>query len=604
MNTNFSKRKYVIITIFLVIGFIYIARLFYVQVYEDKYILSAQNNVIRKQLIYPSRGLIYDRNGKVLVANDVAYDLMVIPKQIQSIDTLRFCSLLQISKENFLKYYKKARHYSPYKASLFMGQIPKEEFAYIQEILYEFPGFFVQKRTLRRYPYSVAALNLGDVGEVNARDLKRDDYYTSGDYIGKSGLEKFYEKKLRGSKGVEYVMVDVFNRVKGSYKGGRFDTLAVQGENLYTGLDLDLQAYGEKLMRNKIGSIVAIEPSTGEILSLVSSPSFDPALLVGRQRGKNFNILVHDSLKPLFNRAVMAAYPPGSTFKLVNALAALQEHAITPQTKFSCNGPESTPIKCTHHHITPLSLVYGIQQSCNPFFWNVFKSILNNPKYKTTHEAYKAWYKIVKSFNLGEKFESDLMYQRRGNIPSAEYYDKLYRGSWNALTVRSLAIGQGEILITPMQMANITAIIANRGYYYPPHLVRAVKHADSLTDAARKKKRVLVDSKYFEVVIDGMEKVAEIGGTAWRASLDSIVVCGKTGTVQNPHGRDHSVFVAFAPKENPQIAIAVVVENAGDYGGTWAAPISSLMMEKYFYGEIKRKNKEKRILNADLIPRK
>jgi penicillin-binding protein 2 len=604
MEINFSKRKYVIISIFLVIGLIYIARLFYVQVYEDKYILSAQNNVIRKQLIYPSRGLIYDRKGKVLVANDVAYDLMVIPSRIQSIDTLRLCSLLQITKEDFLKFYKKARHYSPYKASLFMGQIPKEEFAYLQEILYEFPGFFVQKRTLRRYPYSVAALNLGDVGEVNARDLRRDDYYAPGDYIGKSGLEKFYEKKLRGSKGVEYVMVDVFNRVKGSYKGGRFDTLAVQGENLYTGLDLDLQAYGEKLMQNKIGSIVAIEPSTGEILSLVSSPSFDPALLVGRKRGSNFNILVHDSLKPLYNRALMAAYPPGSTFKLVNALAALQEKAITPKTKFSCNGPESTPIKCTHHHITPLSLEYGIQQSCNPFFWNVFKNILNNPKYKTTHDAYRAWYKIVKSFNLGEKFESDLMYQSRGNIPSAEYYDKLYRGSWNALTVRSLAIGQGEILITPMQMANITAIIANRGYYYPPHLVRAVKHADSLTDAARKKRRVLVDSKYFEPVIDGMEKVAEVGGTAWRASLDSIVVCGKTGTVQNPHGKDHSVFVAFAPKENPKIAIAVVVENAGDYGGTWAAPISSLMMEKYFYGKIKRKNKEKRILNADLIPRK
>ncbi len=603
MTSNFTKRKYVIISIFLVIGLIYIARLFYVQVYEDKYILSAQNNVIRKQVVYPSRGLIYDRNGSVLVANDVVYDLMVVPNQLEAMDTIRFCNLLSISKDDFFKYYKKARKYSPYKASLFMGQLPKEEFAYIQEILYDFPGFYVQKRTLRRYPFSVAALNLGDVGEANRRDLKRDSYYKLGDYIGKSGLEKYYEKELRGSKGAEYVLVDVFNRVKGSYKGGHYDTLAVQGKNLYTGLDLELQAYGETLMRNKIGSIVAIEPSSGEILSLISSPSFDPAMLVGRKRGQNFNKLVKDSLKPLYNRALMAAYPPGSAFKLVNALVGLQENAITPKTKFSCNGPLSVPIKCTHNHITPLSLVNGIQQSCNPFFWQTLKSILNNPKYKSTHEAYVGWYTIVKSFGLGEKFNSDLMYESKGNIPSAEYYDKLYRGHWNALTVRSLAIGQGEILITPIQLANMTAAIANRGFYYSPHLVRAIDTPENLTQSAKIKNPVLVDNHHFKKVIEGMEKVAQIHGTAWRAALDSIPVCGKTGTVQNPHGKDHSVFIAFAPKENPKIAIAVVVENAGDYGGTWAAPIASLMMEKYFYGEIKRKNKEKRILEADLIPR-
>jgi len=584
-------------------GLVYIARLFYVQVYEDKYILSAQNNVIRKQIIYPTRGLIYDRNSNVLVANDVVYDLMIIPNQLKSIDTNQFCNLLNISKKDFLKYYTKARKYSPYKASLFMGQLPKEEFSYLQEILYDFPGFYVQKRTLRRYPFSVAALNLGDVGEVSRKDLKRDSYYKSGDYIGKSGLEKYYERVLRGSKGSEYVMVDVFNRVKGSYKDGRFDTLAVQGENLYTGLDLELQAYGETLMQNKIGSIVAIEPSSGEILSLVSSPSFNPAMLVGRKRGKNFNLLVKDSLKPLYNRALMASYPPGSTFKLINALVGLEEHAITAQTKFSCEGPESTPIKCTHYHDTPLSLVYGIQQSCNPFFWQVFKSILNNPKYSNTHKAYEKWYAIVKSFGLGEKFNTDLMYESRGNIPTAAYYDKLYRGRWNALTVRSLSIGQGEILITPIQMANMTAAIANRGFYYSPHLVRAIDKPDNYTLTAKIKNNIPVDKKHFEKVIEGMEHVAEVGGTAWRASLDSIIVCGKTGTVQNPHGKDHSVFIAFAPKENPKIAIAVVVENAGDYGGTWAAPIASLMMEKYFYGEIKRKKKEKRILDADLIPR-
>jgi len=603
MKTNFDKRKLVIISIFLVVGMVYIARLFYVQVYQDKYILSAQNNVVRKRVIYPSRGLIYDRNGRVLVANDVAYDLMITPNQMGSIDTNRFCKLLNISKDDFIKYYNNARHYSPYKASLFIGQLPKDEFAYLQEILYEFPGFFVQKRTLRRYPYEVAALNLGDVGEVNRYELTHNSYYALGDYIGKSGLEKFYENELRGSKGAEYVVVDVFNRVKGSYKEGKFDTLAVQGENLYTGLDLELQAYGEKLMVNKIGSIVAIEPSSGEILSLVSSPTFDPTMLVGRKRGENFNVLVNDSLKPLYNRAIMATYPPGSAFKLVNALAALQEKAITPSTQFVCNGPLSVPIKCTHNHITPLSLISGIQQSCNPFFWQTFKSTLENSKYRKTRDAYEAWYKIVKSFNLGEKFDSDLMYESRGNIPSPEYYDKLYRGRWNALTVRSLAIGQGEILISPIQLANMTAIIANRGYFYSPHLVRAIATPENLTESARKKNRVLVDSLHFEIVIDGMEKVASIGGTAWRAALDSIAVCGKTGTVQNPHGRDHSVFIAFAPKENPKIAIAVVVENAGDYGGTWAAPIASLMMEKYFYGVIKHKEKEKRILEADLIPR-
>ena len=603
MKPNYSKRKYVIISIFLFIGFVYILRLFYVQVYEDKYILSAQNNVVRKLVIFPSRGIIFDRNNKIIVANDVVYDLMIVPNQISAIDTSRFCGLLGISTNQFREYYTKAYNHSPYKSSLFLGQLPKEEFAYLQETLYEFRGFYVQKRTLRRYPYPVAALNLGDIGEVNRRDLEIDSYYNLGDYIGKSGLEKFYENELRGRKGAEFVMVDVFNRVKGSYKEGRFDTLSYQGKNLYTGLDVELQAYGEKLMQNKIGSIVAIEPSTGEILSLVSSPAFDPAMLVGRKRGENFNRMVNDSLKPLYNRALMATYPPGSAFKLVNALVALQENAITPNTQFYCSGTATVPIKCSHSHSSPLSLVYSIQQSCNPFFWQTLKSILNNPKYKGSHEAYQAWFNIVKSFGLGEKFNSDLVYESSGNIPSNAYYDKVYHGRWNAMTVRSLSIGQGEILTTPIQLANIVAIIANRGFYYPPHLVRAIDEPNNLTQSAKTKKKVLVESNHFEKVIEGMEKVTQSGGTAWRAALDSISICGKTGTVQNPHGRDHSVFIAFAPKDNPKIAIAVVVENAGDYGGTWAAPIASLMLEKYFYGKIKSIEKEKRIIEADLIPR-
>ena len=601
MKNNYSDRKYVVISIILIIGLIFLARLYYVQIVLDEYRLSADNNSKRKNVIYPARGILYDRNRNILVANDAAYDLMVIPKQIKDLDTNRFCSLLNMKKEKFIIRTKKAKKYSWYKASLFLGQIPKKEFAYMQETLYEFSGFYVQERTLRRYPFHSGALNLGDIGEVNKRDLERDSYYRSGDYIGKSGIEKFYEKELRGQKGVEYVMVDVFNRPKGKYKDGRFDTLAVNGQNLYTSLDAELQQYGELLMQNKLGSIVAIEPSTGEVLSLVSSPAYDPAILVGRNRGKNFNRLVKDSLKPLYNRAIMAAYPPGSTFKMLNALIALDEGVVNIHTEYSCSGTVTKPIKCSHNHITPLAMVYGIQQSCNPYFWNVFKATLNNPKYGSVKKGFAAWSRKVQSFGLGKKFKTDLMYERPGKVPTSEYYNKVYNGSWSALTVRSLAIGQGELLITPLQLANLTAAIANRGFYYPPHLVKAVGTPNHLISKYAEKQMVEINPKYFAPIIEGMMKVVQIGGTARRGAMDSTVVCGKTGTVQNPHGRDHSIFIAFAPMDNPKIAIAVVVENAGDFGGTWAAPIASLMMEKYLKRKVIRLEKEKRILEADLI---
>lgn len=601
MKKNYSDRKYIMIGIISLIGLIFIARLFYVQIIEEKYVLSADNNVIRKNIIYPARGIIYDRNGKIMVANNAAYDLMVIPRQIDNFDTNRFCSLLQISKADFERRMTKAKKYSRYKASLFLGQIPKQEFSYLQETLYEFSGFFVQERTLRRYPYHSGALNLGDIGEVNRKDLDRDPYYHLGDYIGKSGIEKFYEKELRGEKGVEYVMVDVYNRTKGKYKDGRFDTLAIKGKSLYTSLDAELQEYGEALMKNKLGSIVAIEPSTGEILSLVSSPSYDPAILVGRNRGKNFNILVNDTLKPLYNRALMAAYPPGSTFKMLNALIALEEEVVTVNTEFSCSGTTSKPIKCSHNHITPLGMIYGIQQSCNPYFWNVFRNTLNNPRLGGIKNGFESWSNKVKSFGLGGKFHTDLMYEKAGLVPSREYYDKVYRGSWNALTVRSLAIGQGELLITPLQLANLTAAIANRGFYYPPHLVKAIARPDQAISKFKEKKTVDIKPKYFDPIIEGMMKVVQIGGTARRGAMDSVIVCGKTGTVQNPHGDDHSMFIAFAPMDDPKIAIAVVVENTGDFGGTWAAPIASLMMEKYLKRKVIRLEKEKRILEADLI---
>lgn len=601
MKKNYSERKYIIISIVIVLGLILLARLFYVQIIDEKYALSADNNAIKKKTIYPARGIIYDRNGKILVANDIAYDLMVVPRQVKDLDTNRFCDLLQISKEEFEKRIQKAAKYSRYKASLFLGQIPKQEFAYLQETLYEFKGFYTQERTLRRYPYHSGALNLGDIGEVNRRDLERDSYYKQGDYIGKSGIEKYYEKDLRGKKGVEFLLVDVLSRTKGSYKDGYFDTLAVNGKNLFTSLDAELQVYGERLMKNKLGSIVAIEPSSGEILSLVSSPSYDPALLVGRNRGKNFTLLVNDTLKPLYNRALMAAYPPGSTFKMLNALIALDDNVLTINTEFSCSGPVSTPIKCSHNHITPLGMIYGIQQSCNPYFWNAFRATLNNPRLNDVKKGFESWHNKVRSFGLGQKFNTDLMYEKAGNVPSVEYYDKVYRGSWNALTVRSLAIGQGELLITPLQLANLTAAIANRGFYYPPHLVKSIGIEENTISKYNEKQNVDIKRENFEPIIEGMEKVVQVGGTARRGALDSIAVCGKTGTVQNPHGRDHSIFIAFAPKENPKIAIAVVVENSGDYGGTWAAPIASLMMEMYLNREVVRERKEKRILNANLI---
>lgn len=601
MKNNYSDRRYVIIAIIIMIGLIFLARLFYVQIIEERYALSADDNVIRKKVIYPARGIIYDRDERILVANDAAYDLMVIPRQVKDLDTTRFCSLLKMSKEEFISRITKASKYSRYKSSLFLGQIPKYEFAYIQETLYEFSGFYVQERTLRRYPYQSGALNLGDIGEVNRNDIDRDSYYRSGDYIGKSGIEKFYEEELRGKKGLVYLMVDVLNRTKGKYKQGKFDTLAVNGKSLYTSLDAELQKYGELLMQNKLGSIVAIEPSSGEILSLVSSPSYDPSILVGRNRGKNFNILVKDSLKPLFNRALMAAYPPGSTFKMLNALVALDEGVVTINTEFSCSGRVSKPIKCSHNHETPLAMIYGIQQSCNPYFWNTFKSTMNNSRYGDVKKGYQSWYQKICSFGLGKKFNTDLMYEKAGNVPSVAYFDKLYRGSWNALTVRSLAIGQGELLITPLQLANLTAAIANRGYYYPPHLVKAIGSPDNIIGKFQEKQHVEIQTKYFLPIIEGMKRVVEVGGTARQGALDSVIVCGKTGTVQNPHGRDHSIFIAFAPMDDPQIAIAVVVENTGDYGGTWAAPIASLMMEMYLNRKVIRKEKEKRILEADLI---
>ena len=598
IKRNLSGRKTVILLIFSSIALIFIIKLFFLQVIDHSYKLSSQNNVLRYITQYPARGKILDRNSKLLVYNEAAFDLLVIPQQVKAFDTADFCELLNIEKEDFNARLNKARKYSRYRPSVFLEQISKEDYGYIAEKLYQFSGFYFQARTLRHYPQPIAAHVLGDVGEVNQRNIDEDSYYKSGDYIGKSGIERFYEKELRGNKGLKIVLVDVYNREKGSFQEGRYDTLPIAGKDLVLGLDADLQAYGEALMQNKTGSIVAIEPSSGEILSLITSPSFDPNLLVGRIRGKNYKALQHDSLKPLINRAVSGSYPPGSTFKMINALVALNIGAINEHTQFTCQGKLSSPIKCTHNHKSPLALLEAMENSCNPYFWNTFRSTLYSSRYKNHKEAYDYWFDTMHKFGLGVPFNTDIPFELSGNIPSRAYFDKLYRGSWNALTVRSLSIGQGEILVTPLQLANLAVIISNKGFYYKPHLLKSVVGDKNLPETYIQKIETGVATEHFEIVKKSMLDVFEGDhGTARYYKIDSIQAGGKTGTVQNPHGDDHSMFIAFAPYDNPQIALAVVVENAG-YGSTWAAPIATLMIEHYLKGKSSRPALEKRIMET------
>ncbi len=598
---QFAQRQYIIIGAFILIGLIFWIRLMFLQVVDDTYKQYADRNATRSITQYPARGLIYDRNEKLLVVNEAVYDLMIIPRQAKDIDTAEFCSLMKITAEQYNEYFTKAESYSRYKPSIFISQISKKDYAYLEEKLFKFPGFYVQPRTVRKYPYPVAAQTLGYVGEVNADHLKKDAWYRSGDYIGISGLESTYEKKLRGKKGVKVVLVDVHNRIKGPYRDGAYDTVAVKGNDLVTTLDVDLQTYGEYLMQNKKGSVVAIEPKTGEILSFISSPGYDPNLLVGRIRNKNYKLLRKDINKPLYNRASMATYPPGSAFKLLNAAIGIEEGILKPYTRYTCNGPESKPIRCTHHHESPIGPVGAIRESCNPFFWNTFRDIIN--KHDNPREGFLTWRKYVLSFGLGSTFNTDLFSERPGNVPQAKYYDKYFGlGHWNALTIRSLSIGQGELLLTPMQMANLVATIANKGYFIKPHFVKKINHTTTDHAVAPSFQKVVTDvsPESFDMVIEGMDQVVQTGTARWYAKMDSIRICGKTGTVQNPHGDDHSVFIAFAPKENPQIAIAVVVENSG-FGSVWAAPVASLMIEKYLTGHVKREALEEKMANAVFI---
>ncbi|MCC6838361.1 MAG: penicillin-binding protein 2 [Bacteroidia bacterium] len=603
-----SDRKYFIIGIFILIGLIYIARLFYIQVIDDTYKLDARNQAFRYKTEYPIRGYIYDRKGKLLVYNEAAYDLMVLPKDVKDLDTADFCDLLGITKEQFLKKMKKAVQApnSPRRESIFEKQLSPREYASLQERLYRFKGFWVQSRTLRKYPKKIAAHMLGYIGEADKNITEKDPYYKDGDYLGISGIEKTYEKVLRGKKGMRIMMVDVHNREKGSYMNGIYDTMAISGKPLTTTIDADLQEYGEKLMQNKIGSLVAIDPQTGEILAIITSPTYDPNLLVGRARNKNFSMLLKDTIgNPLFNRSTMASYPPGSTFKLVMALIGLHEGVLTADTRYPCARgypPLGGRPKC-HPHASPMDLHGAIGTSCNSYFSYVFKSVIDDKKYHDTYKAYQNWRDIAMSFCLGTKTGSDLANELRGNVPSIKYYDKVFgKGSWKASTVISLGIGQAEMGITPLQNANLVSIIANKGYYYTPHIVKAIggNENDTLLDRFKVKHYTrITDTAVYNDVIRGMAKAVE-GGTAAGLKIEGIPYCAKTGTAQNPHGKDHSVFVCFAPIDKPKIAIGILIENAG-FGSTWAGPIARLMMEKYLKGEITRPDLEKRMLEGDLI---
>lgn len=604
---NYSNRIYVISGIFILVVIIFIVRLFNLQIVDDTYKQSAENNSQRRVVQFPARGLIYDRNGELLVYNQAAYDLMIVPRQVKKFDTLDFCNLLDIDLLDLDKRIAKAKRYSYRKPSIFMKQLSSEKYAVLQEKLYKYPGFFVQTRTLRKYPRKSAAHALGYLQEVSRREIKADPYYKQGDYIGRSGVEKTYEDDLRGEKGVKVFWKDVYNRIKGSYKDGKYDKQPISGSDITTTINVDLQEYGELLMQNKTGGIVAIEPSTGEILAKITSPGYDPEKFVGRAFSKSYSELVkNDSLRPLFDRTMMASYPPGSIFKMINALIGLQEKVISPYTKFECHSGYHIPgfsMGC-HPHASPVDLKYSIQHSCNSYYCHEFRYILESPKFSSVNKGYEVWRNHVLSFGLGAKLGSDLPHEKSGFIPNVKYYQKKYRRKkLKALNMISLAIGQGELLITPLQMTNMVCALANRGYYYTPHIIKS-KGNESIDERFAIKHKTTIDKEHFEPVLDGMELVVSggYGSTGIDARIPNMAVCGKTGTVQNPHGDDHSVFAAFAPRENPKIAIVVYVEK-GVWGSRYAAPIAGLMIEKYIRGEISESKKaiEKRMLEADLI---
>ncbi len=599
---HLQNRKYAVIAIFALLFLVVWIKLLNLQIVDDSLKLSSDNNSQRRVVVYPSRGLVYDRNGVLLVCNEAAYDLFLIPHNLEEFDTLSMCTDLDIDKEDFYMRLDQSKSYSSYRPSIFYKQITAIQYALLQEHMYKYPGFFVQNRTLRKYNEGIAAHVLGDVGEIDLETLKADLYYTGGDYAGKSGIEQYYEKELRGKKGVQVFLVDVHSNIQGSFDDGKYDTLAVPGKDLTLTIDAELQRYGELLMSNKVGSIVAIEPATGEILALVSGPVYDPQLLVGRQRGEHYDSLINSPGKPLINRAVSSTYPPGSVFKMAQALVALQEGTISPQTFFPC---DKEKVGC-HNHPPSMGVARAIQYSCNPYFFYVFKSLVQRGEeeshFKDSRIGLDLWKKKIVTLGFERSFDIGIPGVNKGQVPGPDYYDKIYgKHRWAFSTIYSLAIGQGELLVSPLQMANFTAIIANRGFYYNPHLVKAIE-SEPVQGENTQKIFTPFDKHHFETVVKGMDMVVndEYGTGYYYTRMDNIRICGKTGTAENPHGEDHSVFVAFAPRDNPQIAVAVYIENAG-FGGVWAAPISRLLIEKYINGVISDLRLEKRIIESDLF---
>ena len=591
----------------ILVGLLFIARLFYLQVYTSNEHNLFEDNAIRKVYDYPKRGFVYDRNGELLVANQPSYDVMVIPREVEPLDTLEFCSLLKITKADFIKKYNRAYNYSPRLTSPFVSHLSKEDYAVLQEKMRKFTGFYIQKRSLRHYETSIGANVLGDIGEVNNRDLKKDPYYRMGDLIGRQGIETSYEDILRGVKGIKFIQKNIHNQNIGPYKGGKFDTIPEQGKDITITIDAKLQAYGELLMQNKRGGVIAIEPSTGEILAMVAAPTFDPNILVGRNRSEGFKKLKKDSIaKPMFNRSLQGIYEPGSPFKLMNALIGLQEGVLTPNDKVTCYAGYKYGnrfMKCHCYIGRRNNMITGIQESCNAYFATAYRKILDKDGNAST--GIDTWSNHAKSFGLGNFLGYDLKVGQKGRMPNRDYYKKLYPKTFYSTYTISNAIGQGEVATTPIQLANMIAAIANRGYYYTPHIIKSIE-GETLPEKFTKPKYTTIDSQHFEPVIEGMHQVYK-KGTAQYVQVKGIDICGKTGTVENfaiidslkTQLTDHSIFVAFAPKENPKIAIAVFVEN-GYWGSRFAGKIASLMIEKHIKGEITRTDLEDWLLKHSL----
>ena len=588
VDYSLNNRKYVLGFSVAFILIIYLVRLFSLQLMSDDYKMRADSNAFMRRILFPARGAITDRNGKLLVYNQPAYDVMVVMKEQVGVDTIHLCRSLGITREWYERRMKEIKNtvgYSMHTQQVFMSQLSAKEFSNFQEKLFHFPGFYIQKRNIRQYTGPYAAHLLGDVGEVSPADIENDEYYRSGDYIGKLGVESSYERQLRGVKGSEILLRDVRGRIKGRYQNGKFDVQPIPGKNLTLSIDLELQKLGERLMQGKLGSIVAIEPATGEVLCMVSSPTYDPRLMVGRQRGKNHKILSSNVWKPLLNRSIMGQYPPGSTFKTSQALTYMTEGIISPGTAFSCAHGFSFKglhVGC-HGHGSPLAIVDALSTSCNAYFcWGLYYMIGNRKKYRSAHDAMNVWRDYMVSMGFGYKLGIDLPGEKRGLIPNGDYYNNAYKGSWNGLTVISISIGQGEVNLTPLQIANLGATIANRGYYITPHVVKKIR-GEALDSAFTQKHYTKASRSSYDWVVSGMRS-SVVKGTCKAANRSDYLVCGKTGTAQN-RGQDHSVFMGFAPMDDPKIAIAVYVENGG-FGADYGVPIGSLMMEQYINGKL------------------